>query len=75
MILLLTTCVILLAVYAALAWFYLSALRGDAAVLTSIQAETGRAFLGIKEQQAASAAPRIFLRPRGIQREVGCNER
>jgi Tfp pilus assembly protein PilO len=52
--LLLTACVILLAAYAALVWFYLSAMSRDMAVLTSNQAETGRAFLAIKEQQAAS---------------------
>jgi hypothetical protein len=44
----------LLAAYTALTWFYLAAIRWDMAVLTSNQAETGRAFLAIKEQQAAS---------------------
>ena len=52
--LLLAACVILLTAYAALAWFYLSALSRDIAVLSSNQAETGRAFLSIKQQQAAS---------------------
>lgn len=62
MTLLLTVCVILLAGYAALTWFYLSAMRRDMAVLISNQAAIERSLLAIQEQQVASNARMDTLR-------------
>ena len=50
---LLTICTILLAAYVGLAWFYLSAMTRDVAVLGANQAETGRTFMIIKDAQDA----------------------
>ena len=49
--LLLTVCVMLF--LSCLWWFYLSATSRDIAILTSNQAETGQAFLALKQQQDA----------------------
>jgi Tfp pilus assembly protein PilO len=50
---LLTTCTILLAAYVGLAWFYLSAMMRDVAVLGANQAEAGRTFMIIRDAQDA----------------------
>jgi Tfp pilus assembly protein PilO len=50
---LLTTCTILLAAYVGLAWFYLSAMTRDVAVLGANQAEAGRTFMIIRDAQDA----------------------
>ena len=52
--LLLAACVTLLAAQAVLTWFYVSAISRDLNVVTANQAETARAFLAVKQQQAAS---------------------
>jgi cell division protein FtsB len=54
--LLLAACVTLLAAHIALTWFYVSAITRDITVVTTNQAETVRALLAVKEQQAASNA-------------------
>jgi Tfp pilus assembly protein PilO len=55
-IVLLTACTILLAAYVGLAWFYLSAMTRDTAVLAANQAEAGRTFMIIREAQDALGA-------------------
>ena len=52
--LLLAACMTLLAAQAALTWFYVSAISRDINVVTTNQAETARALLAMKEQQAAA---------------------
>ena len=53
---LLTACTILLATYVGLAWFYLSAITRDIAVLAANQAEAGRTFMIIRDAQDALGA-------------------
>ena len=53
---LLAACTILLAAYVGLAWFYLSAMTRDIAVLGANQAEAGRTFMVIREAQDALGA-------------------
>ena len=50
---LLTISTILLAAYVGLAWFYLSAMTRDVAVLSANQAEAGRTFMIIRDAQDA----------------------
>jgi hypothetical protein len=50
---LLTACVALLTVCAAVTWFYLSDIREDINAIASNQAAVARILLAIKEQQAA----------------------
>ena len=53
---LLAACTILLGAYVGLAWFYLSAMTRDIAVLGANQAEAGRTFMVIREAQDALGA-------------------
>ena len=52
--LLLAACVTLLAAQAVVTWFYVSAISRDLNAVTANQAEMARAFLAVKQQQAAS---------------------